>query len=282
MRRQISLLAVSLISGTPLMADAPAAQIRALYEAVPESRVRASPRADILSHIEQMAQGRAAGAETLAVPELDIELLLRQLGDADVLMEPRVLEAIARMPPSRAAEVLRLIEAHRSGRNPVSDVPPLSLSEETESLPLRGWVLSRDENGAPYIQNGDDPASRLLILPSMILGDMGRIVSIQDDESAFRVTLETGDTLEGEVRVLPVEPSAEIAAGEADAPPEISSGPAPAPASSLRPRPRPTGLVGATAPQPAQPDATQVSATAVPGDAITRSRPRARPEGLGG
>ena len=303
MRRHISLLAIGLLSAAPVQAEAPSAQIRALYDSVPEDRVRASPQADILSHIEEMGRRRATDGEPLAVPELDVELILRQVGASDVLMEPRVLEAIARMPPGRAAEVLRLIEDHRSGKNPVSDVPPLSLSEEaeTESLPLRGWVLARDENGAPYIQNGDDPASRLLIVPSMILGDLGRILSIQDDPEGFRVTLESGEVLEGEIRVVapadaPAPESAEKAANEAtseadggatvmagaapSAPQEAASGQVAAPASSLRPRPRPAGLQVSATPEPPAVDA--VSAGAEPAEGRSTVRPRQRPAGIGG
>lgn len=305
MKRHISLLAIGLLSATPVQAEGPSAQIRALYDSVPEDRVRASPQADIQSHIEEMGRRRATDGDPLAVPELDVELILRQVGASDVLMEPRVLEAIARMPPGKAAEVLRLIEDHRAGRNPVSDVPALSLSKEpeAESLPLRGWVLARDENGAPYIQNGDDPASRLLIVPSMILGDLGRILSIQDDPEGFRVTLESGEVLEGEVRVAaPAEAPAPQSAYEAErdatgevggpdtvpagaappAPQEAASGPVTAPASSLRPRPRPAGLRVSAAPEPAAPAVASVTADAEPAEGRLTVRPRQRPAGIGG
>ena len=301
MRRHISLLAMGLLSTTPVLAEAPSARIRALYASVPEDRVRASPRADILSHIDEMGRRRATAGEALAVPELDVELILRRGGASDLLMEPRVLEAIARMPPGRAAEVLRLIEDHRSGRNPVSDVPPLSRSDpgQAESLPLRGWVLARDGNGAPFIQNGDDPASRLLILPSMILGDLGRILSIQDDPEAFRVTLESGEVLEGDVRVAP--PAERAGAEAADPPaaervmddsvqgtaaapagPEASPGPDSAPASSPRPRSRPAGLLVSAAPETALTPVRAASPGPGPDGGALLLRPRPRPAGLGG
>jgi hypothetical protein len=232
-------------------------QIRSLYESVPFDLVRASPEADIAAHLEEMSRRRAAPDDSFAVPDLDIQTILRDQGSQDVLMDPRILEAIARMPPGRAAEVLRLIEEHRAGLDPLNNVPALSLPEETEpvNLSLKGWVLDRDASGAPYIQLGSDPASRLMIVPSMILGDMGRVLTIQDDMDAFRVTMETGDVLEGGVRKT---------AGSSD----------PDPASDG------VETAGIPAPDVPSPDGTEDQA-AVSGAVLSSIRPRARPEGLG-
>lgn len=251
MRKPVFIIIAAALVAPSARAEGPADRIRSLYEAVPFERVRASPGADILAHIEEMGRRNAAAPEALAVPDLDLSLILRDGGGADVLMDPRVLEAIARMPPDRAAETLRIIEAHRNGQNPVEDVPPLSLSgdEPAESLSLRGWTLGRDPNGAPYIQNGADAASRLLIVPSMILGDLGRILSIQDDPSGFRVTLESGEVLEGEVRATTPEEVAVVTDQSL-----LESVPATAPTTSLRPLPRPEGLVPAPAEAGAGPD----------------------------
>jgi hypothetical protein len=283
MRISVKSIAIGLVFAGPALAEAPADRIRSLYESVPFERVNASPKADILAHIEEMGRRRSASPEALAVPDLDVGLLLRDRGATDVLMDPRVLEAIARMPPDRAAQVLRLIEDHRAGINPVEDVPSLSLSapEEPESLPLRGWVLARDENGAPYIQNGEDASSRLPIVPSMILGDLGRILSIQDDAEAFRVTLESGDVLEGEPRAPapPEEPPHAVAPEPAGSPELAAPSGEPGLRSSPRPRPRPEGLVTQSRSDTA---VLETAASAASDTAVPRVRPRARPAGLGG
>lgn len=186
-------------------AETPSERVRALYQEVPFESVRASPSTDIQTHIEEMVRRRNAPETSLVVPDLNLEMILQQTNPADILMDPRVLEAISRMPPDRAATVLRMIEDRRSGLNPLADVPSLSLRdgsapmEEPEGLGLRGWSLDRDPNGAPFIQLGADSASRILILPGMILGDMGRVVSLQDDPDGFRLILESGDMLEGDL-----------------------------------------------------------------------------------
>lgn len=237
-------------------------QIRSLYVSVPFDLVRASPQADIAFHLEEMGRRRAAPDDSFAVPDLDIQTILRDQGSQDVLMDPRILEAIARMPPGRAAEVLRLIEDHRAGLDPLNNVPALSLPEEAEpvNLSLKGWALERDASGAPYIQLGSDPASRLMIVPSMILGDMGRVLTVQDDVDAFKVTMETGDVLEGEVCKT---------AGSSDVDPAsdgVDTAGIPAP--------------DVPAPDGPSPDGSEEDQAAVSGAILTSPRPRARPEGV--
>jgi hypothetical protein len=203
MRAIIPCLMIGLVTGTSISAETPADRIRDLYEAVPYERVQASPQVDILAHIEQMRARKNSGEDEFAVPDLDMETVLRETETEDVLMNPGVLEAIARMPPDRAAEVLRMIEDRRAGLNPLQDVPALSMSEgegRPESLALRGWRLYRDEAGAPFLERDGDDSSRVMLVPSMILADFGRVVSIQDDAEAFRMTRESGDVIEGEVR----------------------------------------------------------------------------------
>lgn len=247
-------------------AETPSERVRALYQEVPFESVRASPSTDIKTHIEEMVRRRNAPETSLVVPDLNLEMILQQTNPADILMDPRVLEAISRMPPDRAATVLRMIEDRRSGLNPLADVPSLSLRdgsapmEEPESLGLRGWVLDRDPNGAPFIQLGADGASRILILPGMILGDMGRVVSLQDDPDGFRLILESGDMLEGVIQPTPALPGDPAPQGLADEP---SSG------LIIRGGPDTEGEVAAAQPSAGRPDTTPD---------IGRIRPQARPE----
>lgn len=218
MRTLSASMVIGLLVGAPLFAQTPAERIKALYDAVPYDRVKASPEVDILAHIDRMRTQEGDGAEAFAVPDLDLNTVFRETGDQDVLMNPGVLEAIARMTPDRAAQVLRMIEERRAGISPLEDVPPLSLSEEAEtptSLALRGWALRRDENGAPFLEREGDVSSRLMLVPSMILADFGRVVSIQDDEAGFRVTLESGDVLEGAIAPRPQPAAAEALAADA-------------------------------------------------------------------
>ena len=262
MKHHISYLVMGLIVAAPAFAETPSERIRGLYDGVPFDQVRASPQADIIAHIEEMRHRSSSDSALFAVPDLDIELFMRDADDQDVLMNPRVLEAIARMPSDRAAQVLRMIEDRRSGLSPLEDVPPLSMTdagEAPESLSLRGWALERDQSGAPYIQSGDDAASRVMLVPSMILANFGRVLSIQDDRDGFRVTLESGDVLEGDVIVsAPADLASEgqvewSAAGEpplpdvgpAEVDPTTISGELNPVMRSLRPRPRPAGLVNA-------------------------------------
>lgn len=271
MRRVLPGLMIGLLSGSLAWAESPADRIRDLYEAVPYERVQASPQADILAHIERMRARQEAPDAGFAVPELDLGAVLRETEGEDVLMNPRVLEAIARMPADRAAEVLRMIEDRRAGLNPVADVPALSMSDAPlpESLALRGWRLDRDEAGAPFLEREGDSSSRVMLVPSMILADFGRVVSIRDDETAFQVTLESGDVIDGAVRQAPSEATPAVVAGPTDpglvvprtpaaervrpvARPLVADGAAEPvrvatpPARSLRPRLRPAGLSGQT------------------------------------
>jgi hypothetical protein len=271
MRAIIPCLMIGLVTGTSISAETPADRIRDLYEAVPYERVQASPQVDILAHIEQMRARKNSDEDEFAVPDLDMETVLRETETEDVLMNPGVLEAIARMPPDRAAEVLRMIEDRRAGLNPLQDVPALSMSEgegRPESLALRGWRLYRDEAGAPFLERDGDDSSRVMLVPSMILADFGRVVSIQDDAEAFRMTLESGDVIEGEVREpLPLG-GAEDAGDVQVTPEEVRnfSGTDP-----VRPQARPENVDGDVA--------VQTQLTVPP---VRSLRPRLRPAGLPG
>lgn len=282
-----------LVCGAASLSAAASAQttsdrIRALYDEVPYELVRASPEADILAHLQEMGRRKSVQDTAFAVPDVDIETLLRDRGQEDVLMDPRVLEAIARMSPERAAEVLRLIEGGEVGAETPGDIPALSLDAEDQgpdSLALKGWVLERDPSGAPYIQLGSDVASRLLIVPSMILGDLGRVSSVQDDEAAFRVTLETGDILEGAVRTPA--PVAEALEAELAAPAregeirviELNG----ENINIVRPRARPEGLRGpAPGAETAKGSEAAAAGTPTAGQTAALIRPRQRPAGLGG
>lgn len=259
-----------LAAGSQSLAESPAERIKDLYKSVPYDLVRASPQVDILAHIEEMRVRRHSDANEFAVPDLDMETVLRESGADDVLMNPAVLEAIAKMPSERAAQVLRMIEDRRAGLDPLQDVPSLSMSEDAappESLSLRGWRLDRDADGAPFLQNGEDAASRVLLVPSMILANFGRVMSIQDDNEGFRVTLESGDVLEGEVAQVSLNPDNEGLDGseEAAGADRIESAPVRAaePSGSVRPEARPAP----TASSPLPP--------------ATSLRPRLRPLDLG-
>jgi len=270
MRPIFSYLLVGLVVGSPVWAESPAERIRDLYQSVPYERVRASPQVDILAHIEVMRERRHSEEDGFAVPDLDMETVLRENDGDDVLMNPGVLEAIARMPPERAAQVLRMIEDRRSGLDPLQDVPALSLSEDPdapESLSLRGWQLDRDASGAPFLQNGQDAASRIMLVPSMVLANFGRVLSIQDDDEGFRVTLESGDVLEGEVAQTTPAPDLAGAVQIAYAAvPGLSEG-----AETVRPKARPV-----------PPDAGEVSASVSAVPPVSSLRPKPRPAGLGG
>lgn len=289
-------LAATLIAGQAC-ADSVSDRIRDLSLAVPFEAVNASPQDDILAHIAEMGRRRAAPATEFAVPDLDLETLMKSQGASDVLMDPRILEAISRMPADRAAQVLRLIEDRRAGLNPLQDVPSLSLRDDDsgaqgpQSLALRGWVLDRDTSGAPFIQNGQDSASRILIVPSMILGDLGRVVAVQDDVLAFRLTLESGDVLEGEP-LRPIE--AESGASALDASPQGDPGSASSGAGSdgasgatgidgsLRPKARPEGLAErATAIREKAAVSEPVAQSSDSASVVKSLRPRLRPAGLG-
>lgn len=280
MRSIFPCLLVFLASGAQVFADSPAERIKDLYNAVPYDLVRASPQVDILTHIDVMRERRHPDTDDFAVPDLDMEIVLRDSGPDDVLMNPAVLEAIAKMPSERAAQVLRMIEDRRAGLDPLQDIPSLSMSEDSdppESLSLRGWRLDRDANGAPVLQNGQDVTSRVLLVPSMILANFGRVSSIQDDTEGFRITLENGDILEGEIAQesltsgfgdqnilsagdmadqnegpMPpvVEGGAAVRPGAGPAPSEVTTGSPPEnvvpPVISLRPKLRPLGLGGPT------------------------------------
>ena len=270
MRALLPCLMIGLVSGASTSAETPADRIRDLYEAVPYDRVQASPQVDILAHIDQMRARRTSEEDGFAVPDLDMETVLRETETEDVLMNPGVLEAIARMPPERAAEVLRMIEDRRAGLNPLQDVPALSMSEEEgrpESLALRGWRLGRDEGGAPFLEREGDSASRVALVPSLILAAFGRVVSIQDDAEAFRLTLESGDVIDGEVR----QP---VAAMEEDV-------------SQDQTQVEEAGVVSVEAPvrPQARPDPVEGGANAQTPHVVppVRSlRPKLRPEGLSG
>jgi hypothetical protein len=123
-------LIIGLVTGTSISAETPADRIRDLYEAVPYDRVQASPQVDILAHIDHMRARKNSVEDEFAVPDLDMETVLRETKNEDILMNPGVLEAIARMSPERAAEVLRMIEDRRAGLDPLQDVPALSMSED--------------------------------------------------------------------------------------------------------------------------------------------------------
>jgi hypothetical protein len=163
-----------------------------------------------------------------------------------------------------------MIEDRRSGLDPLQDVPALSLSEDPdapESLSLRGWQLDRDESGAPFIQNGQDAASRIMLVPSMVLANFGRVLSIQDDDEGFRVTLESGDVLEGEVAQATPAPDLAGDVQIADAAvPGLSEG-----AETVRPKARPV-----------TPDAGEVSDSVSAVPPVSSVRPKPRPAGLGG
>lgn len=272
-------------------------RIRDLAQAVPFEAINASPRNDIQAHIKRMSL-RGSGSEAFAVPDLDLDLIASGSWETDILMDTRVLDAISRMPPDRATQVLRLIEDRRSGVVPLPGIPSLSgrgpetVAGEPQTLALRGWVLDRDLSGAPFIQNGTDIASRIMILPSMILGDLGRVISVQDDVTAFRVTLESGDTLEGAINPSFAE-IGDMVDGEtedvvSDDAPQMAADPSAveltipisqtAPTRSLRPRPRPEGLAASVlATQGESPVIAQRSLTASQaGQGVTR--PQARPE----
>lgn len=255
---------VGIATGTQLWADSPADLIRGLYKAVPQDRIRASPEADILAHIEGMRARRTFGEPSFAVPDLDIETVMQETGVEDVLMNPQVLEAIARMPADRAAQVLRMIQNRRDGLNPLENVPPLSLSEEVpklKDLASRGWQLGRDADGAPILQNGEDATSRLPLVPRMVLADFGRVLSIQDDTEGFRITMEGGDVLEGEVHR---EELALVETGPVD----------PAP----REDDATVGTPGGGTVSPSTPDAgADHAGTGMSGPPLRSPRPRARP-----
>jgi hypothetical protein len=277
-------------------------RIRDLAQAVPFEAINASPRNDIQTHIEMMSL-RGSGSEAFAVPDLDLDLIASGSWGTDILMDTRVLDAISRMPPDRATQVLRLIEDRRSGVAPLPGIPSLSgrgpetVAGEPQTLALRGWVLDRDMSGAPFIQNGTDIASRIMILPSMILGDLGRVISVQDDATAFRVTLESGDTLEGainhnlsEIAEIADEDTAEVGSGDTS---QVAVDPSSsqlsartsqtAPTRSLRPRQRPEGLATPVAATPAEtPVVTQAPPIASQaGQGVTRPRSRPEPAGSG-
>ncbi|PTX52533.1 hypothetical protein IQ03_01214 [Gemmobacter caeni] len=264
-------------------------RIRALAQAVPFEAVNASPREDIIAHIGGMGQRNTDGS-AFAVPDLDLELIMSSGSGSDVLMDPRILDAISRMPAERAAQVLRLIEDRRNGVTPLQDIPSLSGRDaqggerEPQTLALRGWALDRDPSGAPFIQNGADTTSRIMIVPSMILGDLGRVLSVQDDETAFRVTLESGDVLEGPLLIAnsgeETEDEASASAStEAAAPAEVALPTSSAPTRSLRPLPRPEGLGATRAADPLPVAAPIIEVT--PKTAAARSiRPRPRPAEL--
>jgi hypothetical protein len=269
--------------GVAASAQTASDSIRSLYDGVSHDRIQASPQADIISHIQEMGQRKEMKDSAFAVPEIDMEILLQDRGQEDALMDPRVLEAIARMPRDRAAQVLRLIEERRSGLKPLQDIPPLSLDDGDpvpDSLALKGWVLERDASGAPYIQLGSDAASRILIVPSMVLGDLGRVTAVQDDTDGFRVTLETGDTLEGEVMTaqpLNTEPSSEDTAALSGVTEVIAV--SRAGKDIIRPRARPEGLLIARE----MPDAK--AADLPPDEEVAVSatiRPKRRPADLSG
>jgi len=238
-----------------------------------------------MSHIQEMGRRKATQNEAFAVPDIDIETLLRDRGKEDLLMDPRVLEAIARMQPDRAAQVLRLIEDKRAGLDPLQDIPSLSLDAKDpvpESLALKGWILKRDASGAPYMQLGSDVASRILIVPSMILGDLGRVTSVQDDPGGFRVTLETGDTLEGEVTTAQHvigDPSSELTAdpdfGGEQVMPAGGAG-----RDIIRPRARPEGL--RIIPDPSESNGLDVLLVEEVVRAAATIRPKQRPADMGG
>jgi hypothetical protein len=291
MRTFLPILVCGLTSlGAVATAQTPSDRIRALYDEVPYELVRASPEADIVAHIREMGRRKSLQDNAFAVPDVDIETLLRDRGQEDVLMDPRVLEAIARMPPGRAAEVLRQIEERRAGPDPLQDIPPLSLEAQDlapDSLALKGWVLERDASGAPYMQLGSDVASRIMIVPSMILGDLGRVISVQDDDAAFRVTLETGDSLEGDLRVLMPE-TTEIP-GEIPLPADEGEGliveVGMANADTIRPRARPEGLRSPVAVAEVVTVSDAAATGASTGDQTVQTptiRPKQRPAGLGG
>lgn len=250
---------VGIATGTQLWADSPADLIRGLYKAVPQDRIRASPEADILAHIEGMRARRTFGETSFAVPDLDIETVMQETGAEDILMNSQVLEAIARMSADRAAQVLRMIQSRRDGQNPLENVPPLSLSEEVpklKDLASRGWQLGRDADGAPILQKGEDVAFRLPLVPRMVLADFGRVLSIQDDTEGFRITMEGGDVLEGEVHR---EELALVETGPVDPPPREDDAT--------------VGIPGGGIVSPSTPDA----GTGMSGPPLRSPRPRARP-----
>lgn len=277
MRAIFPCLVAGLIIGSQVWADSPAERIKDLYDTVPYDLVRASPQVDIRAHIEVMRERRHPDADEFAVPDLDMETVLRESGTDDVLMNPAVLEAIAKMPSERAAQVLRMIEDRRAGLDPLQDVPSLSMSEDSdppESLSLRGWRLDRDVSGAPILQNGQDAASRVLLVPSMILANFGRVVSIQDDSEGFRVTLESGDVLEGEISRVSLIPGIE----ELDGADEAGGADLSEEAASLA-----TEANGAIRPQarPAHSDAVAEPPTSNAVPPVISLRPKPRPVDLG-
>lgn len=280
MRAIIPCLLAGLVSGSQVWAESAAERIKDLYQSVPHDLVRASPQVDILAHIEGMRERRQSDEDEFAVPDLDMETVLRESGTEDVLMNPAVLEAIAKMPSERAAQVLRMIEERRSGLDPLQDVPSLSMSEDAdqpESLSLRGWRLDRDPSGAPFLQNGEDASSRVLLVPSMILANFGRVMSIQDDNEGFRVTLESGDVLEGEIAQVSLIPDLDLdepaRSEEADGAVRTENAPvwAAEASGSVRPRSRPASPETILDPP---------ASNAVP--PVIPLRPKPRPLGLGG
>jgi len=262
-------------------------RIRALAQGVPFEAVNASPRDDILAHIEGMGR-RGAATAAFAVPDLDLDLIARSEAGVDVLMDPRVLDAISRMAPERATQVLRMIEDRRNGVTPLQDIPSLSGREtdgvqEPRSLALRGWSLDRDPSGVPFIQNGSDLTSRIMIVPSMILGDHGRVLSVQDDEAGFRVTLEGGDVLEGVPKAPVADSGSDTEAAAAEAAPlsDVTNGPSAdpsgAPTRSVRPRARPEGLSSAQTKADGP-----VTSESTASESLSGIRPRPRPADLAG
>lgn len=273
MRPIVPCLLFGILVGVGASADSPADRISALYQAVPFERVRASPEVDILAHIDGMRLRREPTERVFAEPDVDIGALLREAEPNDALMKPGVLEAIARMPADRAALVLRMIEDRRAGLDPLRDVPSLSApGRETSAAgpSLQGWRLDRDDAGAPFLQYGEDRGSRIGIVQDMVVANFGRVLELQDDSEGFRVKLESGHVLVGEIRQAEPSPAEGGAAG----PDGVRSLPAfyaPEITDKVRPVLRPASVEV----RPADPERRSGPPAASP-------RPKARPDMLPG
>lgn len=170
--------------------------------------IKTSPDEGIANRVKAIRLRGSERAESFAEPELDIEKFVRE-DPSRALMNPDVLDALARMPRDQAADVLRMIEDRRSGLDPLSDIPSLSMSGKTpespekndpESLSLEGWNLMRDASGTPFVQFREDAVSRIEISKNMVLGDLGRVKDVVDSADTFEVRLETGDVISGTPR----------------------------------------------------------------------------------